>query len=142
MQQLYEIMSALSKVDGIYTAWAKKYKQNYYTSHIFYIIYMSRYLIKQTEIVSISGMPKQTVNSVISQLLKKKYITLRIDPADKRSKIIELTPEGSCYAQSIFEPLLSCEQNSLKKIGEKRLQEMVGTLTEYAKYLEQELKQL
>lgn len=139
-QHINELMSALSQIDALYADWAKKNNQNYYMSHIFYVIYMSSPL-KQKEIVIRAGMPKQTVNSVILQLLKKEYISLNTDITDKRSKIITMTEKGRSLAQSVFEPLLTCEMAALEKIGIKRVENMLGTLKEYSQYLKQKMQE-
>ena len=102
------ITSAVDRTDYLYEKWAKKQGVNNYVSRIMYMLYLSG-VNRQKEMVENYGMPKQTVNTVITELQKKGYIILIPDENDKRSKIIKLTQEGINYANKIVTPLLDCE---------------------------------
>lgn len=95
---------------------------------------------RQKEMVENYGMPKQTVNTVITELQKKGYIILIPDENDKRSKIIKLTQEGINYANKIVTPLLDCEIRVLKKMGTQRVEMLIDTMNQYADLLETEMK--
>lgn len=110
------ITSAVDRTDYLYEKWAKKLGVNNYVSRIMYMLYLSE-VNRQKEMVENYGMPKQTVNTVITELQKKGYIILIPDENDKRSKIIKLTQEGINYANKIVTPLLDCEIRVLKKNG-------------------------
>lgn len=90
------ITSAVDRTDYLYEKWAKKLGVNNYVSRIMYMLYLSE-VNRQKEMVENYGMPKQTVNTVITELQKKGYIILIPDENDKRSKIIKLTQEGINY---------------------------------------------
>lgn len=80
------ITSAVDRTDYLYEKWAKKLGVNNYVSRIMYMLYLSE-VNRQKEMVENYGMPKQTVNTVITELQKKGYIILIPDENDKRSKI-------------------------------------------------------
>lgn len=104
-----------------------------------YMLYLSE-VNRQKEMVENYGMPKQTVNTVITELQKKGYIILIPDENDKRSKIIKLTQEGINYANKIVTPLLDCEIRVLKKMGTQRVEMLIDTMNQYADLLETEMK--
>lgn len=133
------ITSAVDRTDYLYEKWAKKQGVNNYVSRIMYMLYLSG-VNRQKERVENYGMPKQTVNTVITELQKKGYIILIPDENDKRSKIIKLTQEGINYANKIVTPLLDCEIRVLKKMGTQRVEMLIDTMNQYADLLETEMK--
>lgn len=133
------ITSAVDRTDYLYEKWAKKLGVNNYVSRIMYMLYLSE-VNRQKEMVENYGMPKQPVNTVITELQKKGYIILIPDENDKRSKIIKLTQEGINYANKIVTPLLDCEIRVLKKMGTQRVEMLIDTMNQYADLLETEMK--
>lgn len=133
------ITSAVDRTDYLYEKWAKKQGVNNYVSRIMYMLYLSG-VNRQKEMVENYSMPKQTVNTVITELQKKGYIILIPDENDKRSKIIKLTQEGINYANKIVTPLLDCEIRVLKKMGTQRVEMLIDTMNQYADLLETEMK--
>lgn len=133
------ITSAVDRTDYLYEKWAKKLGVNNYVSRIMYMLYLSE-VNRQKEMVENYDMPKQTVNTVITELQKKGYIILIPDENDKRSKIIKLTQEGINYANKIVTPLLDCEIRVLKKMGTQRVEMLIDTMNQYADLLETEMK--
>lgn len=133
------ITSAVDRTDYLYEKWAKKLGVNNYVSRIMYMLYLSE-VNRQKEMVENYGMPKPTVNTVITELQKKGYIILIPDENDKRSKIIKLTQEGINYANKIVTPLLDCEIRVLKKMGTQRVEMLIDTMNQYADLLETEMK--
>lgn len=133
------ITAATDRIDYLYDNWARSRGINSYVSRIMYMLYASG-IDRQKDIAENYGMPKQTVNNVISDLLKKGYITLETDEKDRRSKLIRLTEEGEKYAGSITEPLLECEKSVLEEMGGERARMLTETMTQYADLLEEEMK--
>lgn len=133
-----EINSVVERTDYLYEKWAKQHGINSYVMQVMYMIYASG-INKQKDIVENYGMPKQTVNTVITDLQKKGYIQLMPDENDKRSKIIILTDEGIKYAENIVTPLLNCEKEILAKMGKERVEMLISTMNQYAELLEQKI---
>lgn len=135
---IQEINSAVERTDYLYEKWAKQHGINSYVMQVMYMIYASE-INKQKDIVENYGMPKQTVNTVITDLQRKGYIRLTPDENDKRSKIIILTDEGRRYAENIVNPLLNCEKEVLAKMGKERVEMLISTMNQYAELLEQKI---
>lgn len=135
---IQEINSVVERTDYLYEKWAKQHGINSYVMQVMYMIYASE-INKQKDIVENYGMPKQTVNTVITDLQRKGYIRLTPDENDKRSKIIILTDEGRRYAENIVNPLLNCEKEVLAKMGKERVEMLISTMNQYAELLEQKI---
>lgn len=69
------ITSAVDRTDYLYEKWAKKQGVNNYVSRIMYMLYLSG-VNRQKEMVENYGMPKQTVNTVITSFRKKDILYL------------------------------------------------------------------
>lgn len=103
-ESIQAITSVIDRTNYLYEKWAKHLGVNSYVSKIMYMIYSSG-ITKQKDIVE---MPKPTVNTVITELQKKRYICLIHDESDKRSKIIQLTTEWIKYSDFIITLIVNC----------------------------------
>lgn len=137
--QIKEITSAIDRTQALYVKWSKMRGENYYISTVVYMLY-SEGITKQKELVEKYGMPKQTVGTVISELENKGYVTLEIDKKDKRSKNVTLTKLGLDYAKTIVKPLMTCEKQVLKNMGDKNIKALIENLNLYSELLEKEMK--
>lgn len=133
-----EITSVANRTGYLYEKWAKRQGINNYVSQIMYMIYTNE-TNRQKDIAENYGMPKQTVNTIITEFQKKGYIRLIPDESDKRSKIIVLTDEGIKYAENIVKPLLNCEKKVLSKMGKERVEMLIDTMNQYAELFEQSM---
>ncbi|MBQ8824670.1 MAG: winged helix-turn-helix transcriptional regulator [Ruminococcus sp.] len=133
------ITDGITRIGYLYEKWAKEHNINSYIMDILYAIKIMG-ITKQKEIVENYGMPKQTVNTAITELQRKEYIKLIQDENDKRSKIIELTPEGENYADLILSPLVDCEKRVLGLIEKENIDIWIKTMNQYADLFEKEMK--
>lgn len=129
-----------NRIDYLYEKWAKHQSVNSYHLKILYMIWVAE-VNTQKEIANIYDMPKQTVNTIITELHKKGYIKLIPSKKDMRSKVIKLTDKGIQYAESIVRPLVEFEKNVLEKMGEKRVKMMIDTMIQYADLFEKEFNE-
>ena len=137
--QIKEITSAIDRTQFLYVKWSKSRGENYYISTVVYMLY-SEGVAKQKELVEKYGMPKQTVGTVISELERKGYVTLKVDEEDKRSKNVTLTKAGLEYAKTIVMPLMNCEKKALNNMGDKNIKALIENLNLYSELLEKEMK--
>lgn len=135
-----EITAVVNRTDYLYEKWSKQHSVNNYVSTILYMLRAAD-MTTQKEMAECYGMPKQTVNTVISELHKKGYIQLIPDENDKRSKIIKLTDKGEKYADEIIDPLLACEKKVLAEMGEERVEMLIDTMKQYADLLEKTMRE-
>lgn len=87
----------------------------------------------QQDICSIWSLPKQTVNTVVSHLKRKKYAVLEAVPRRRNRKIIRLTEEGRRYGEKMILPISSAEKRAFDKISTNELD--LATIA-FGKYIE------
>lgn len=87
----------------------------------------------QQDICSIWSLPKQTVNTVVSHLKRKKYAVLEAAPLRRNRKIIRLTKEGREYGEKMILPISSAEKRAFDKISTSELD--LATIA-FGKYIE------
>lgn len=137
-QKLNEFNAIINRTDRLYMRFAKICGINHYTIQILYLLYHMN-VRTQKDIVDLFGLPKQTVNTIVNQLVAKDYISFSIDTKDKRGKIISFTPSGKEYAEKLTTPLWQCETNVLQKMGDEKAFLLIQCIQEYAYHLEQEI---
>jgi DNA-binding MarR family transcriptional regulator len=81
----------------------------------------------QNEIRDKLFLPKQTVSLLLSGLEKKGYISRKLNPKDRRNKIIRFTEQGSQYANSILEELKLAETEAFSNMSQEQRRTMVET---------------
>ena len=73
---------------------------------------------------------KATLSSLMNNLERKGYIYRREDPADRRNKLVFMTPEGEAFWHRIL-PLLNEQYARLEQhLGLQRIQRMTRELME------------
>ncbi|MCM1523187.1 MAG: MarR family transcriptional regulator [Ruminococcus sp.] len=140
-EYISRITAVVNRTDSLYEKWAKRAGVNSYTSKV---LYMLRFMgiSSQKNMAENYGMPKQTVNTVTAELLKKELVILETDAGDKRSKRVILTPKGEKYADRVLLPLLECERKAVEKMGSESAEIMISAMDTYAALLERELEEL
>lgn len=132
---LNDVNSALSRTRGIYFAFARKIGLNYNELLILYLLYETT-ACTQKQICEDYALPKQTVNNIITELLKKGYITATPDENDKRGKVLQLTDTGKRYSEQYLIPLLEIEQTVVSKMGAEKLQDFIDAANLYGTILQ------
>ncbi len=128
-EQIEILNSAMSRVMNVYENLAKKYGLNYNSLMVLYTMYELD-ICTQKAISQRWLIPKQTVHSILKEFEKKGYIYLEPYESDKREKVINLTPEGRIFADSILEKVNYIEEKTMYNIGEKTRRELVeNTMT-------------
>lgn len=95
----------------------------------------------QQDICDIWSLPKQTINSIVTNLAKKGYVSLEAVPGTRNRKIIRLSPEGRAYGENIVTPVYQAEQSALERMSEQERQICVALLGKYIDCLKEELNQ-
>jgi len=84
------------------------------------------------------GLPKQTVNHILREFLKKGYVALTAMPDDKRNKAIHLTDAGRTFAGDILGELHRKEARVAAAIGLDKLRDLDDTLARFVDLFAQE----
>lgn len=73
------------------------------------------------EIMATSRVNKSSTSQMLAQLSRKGYITMEVDPSDKRKKIISLTPSGCLAVEDMRQVLVSCEEEMAAGLSEEEV---------------------
>lgn len=96
--------------------------------------------ITQKMIADYTGIPKQTVNTVIKGLLEQEYVILTCGKNDRREKLVVLTDEGRKFGEELLTPLYDMEEKVFHIMGEERVQQMIDSIFLFNTVFEKEMK--
>ncbi|EKV56841.1 MarR family winged helix-turn-helix transcriptional regulator [Brachyspira hampsonii] len=107
-----------------YYLWAKQYGITDLSLFTLFIIYNSKECV-QNSITEKLSVPKQTVCSILDNFEKKGYIKKKVNPKDKRNRLISLTKKGITFAEPILKELEKLDIAMLKCLTEDEIKNYV-----------------
>lgn len=130
------IYDAVKKINRVYEMWAGLHGLTLYEVQMFYVIWRreSR-CITQKELCQELDAPKTSVNSIIKRQLQAGWITMEVNPRNKREKVISLTEAGEAFARSLIEPLLAYEEEAAAQMNDEEAEIAVRVQNRFADYL-------
>jgi DNA-binding MarR family transcriptional regulator len=84
--------------------------------------------VRLTDLAELAGHSKQAVGEFVADLESKGYVERVADPADRRAKIIRLTPRGVDAKQAATEIFAEIERQWAERIGEERVEALRDAL--------------
>lgn len=124
---VHDYYSSWAQGNSLYMKWAAVHEIGYPELMVLYALHMKG-SVTQMKICDSYGFPKQTVNSVIRSFKAQGYIALTVNPSDKREKLVTLTDGGKAHSEKALGPLLEVEERVCKRIGERKLCQMIETM--------------
>lgn len=82
--------------------------------------------VTQAGLVDSLKMPKQTVNSIVSDLIEGGYIESSLCPDDRRQKNLTLTKKGRDRAEELTRPLVEMDEKIYDLLGEEKIAGMLS----------------
>ena len=122
----------------LYEDWAKKRGISYFELLTILSVTEAQTPCTQKDICDQWILPKQTVNSVLANLVKRGWVRLSPSPKDRRNKEILLTGEGKIAAAKIAGDLQEKENAVWLKLGKKRADEMLENTAIYNQFFKEE----
>ncbi len=86
----------------------------------------------QQDICGFWSVSKQTVNTIISNMVRRNFVTLEVVPGTRNRKIIRLTEEGRVYGEELVLPISKAEQRALERLP---LQDRIACTAALGKYI-------
>lgn len=96
----------------------------------------------QQDICDLWSLPKQTVNSIINNMVKKGYAVLEVVPGTRNRKIIRLSDEGKEYGKNIVMRIFESEQKAFGKMTNEERKNCIEVLGKYITYLKMEIDKI
>lgn len=84
--------------------------------------------ISQSGLASVTGVTKQAIQQQLDELARDGIIIRRDDPADKRKKIVELTPAGTHALKVVNEVKQDIEARYVQLVGQESFSALRDTL--------------
>lgn len=93
----------------------------------------------QQSICEMWSLPKQTVNSVVSGMIKKELVYLETIPGTRNKKVIRLTEAGQKFGEKVILNVYEAEQRAIGQISPQQLQLCTELLAKYISLLDEEI---
>jgi DNA-binding MarR family transcriptional regulator len=84
-------------------------------------------------LAAVTATKPTTLTSVLDRLARRGYLTRDVDPADRRSFLISLTPDGQVAARTVAAAVTDLERQALATVTQEDLagfRAVIGALTE------------
>lgn len=94
----------------------------------------------QQDLCDLLYFPRQTVNSIVSNLIKKGLIFLEHAPGTRNRKIIRLSEEGRIYGEEKVMWIFQAEQDAMEGTDPKEAQAAISMFEKYIMRLRKNLR--
>ena len=140
-EKVNKIYDAVKKVNRAYEAYAANCGLTLYEMEIYYVMLENGCAdITQKDLCRQLEAPKTSINSIIKKQLKENRIEMKVNPLNKREKIISLTKTGKIFAENLIFPLFKWEEDIISGIADDKFNTAVFVQTEFADGLLQKIK--
>ena len=137
-KKLIDDISAYNfKIEQLYSEWAKLNGMSYYTFMVLYVLGQN-HPCTQKFISEELLLPKQTVNTVIKDLINKGFAELSVG-RNQKEKLVLLTPEGISHAGNVMAETYRLEEKILRRMGEKECLIISESAGKFSEIFEEEL---
>lgn len=94
----------------------------------------------QQDLADILYLPKQTVNSIISNFVKKKFVFLEHVPGTRNRKVVRLTKEGREYGESRVMWIFQAEEKAMEETDPEEINAYISMLGKYIGRFKEEIE--
>ena len=94
----------------------------------------------QQDLCDLLFLPKQTVNSIVSNLMKKGFVLLEHVPGTRNRKVIRLSEQGRIYGNERVMWIFRAEQEAMEGTDPKEVQVAIAMLERYITRLRKNLE--
>ncbi len=137
-KQLELINQQIKELASIYKLSLVKFNISENEFWIWYALIIMNEKCTQQDIVNNWFISKQTVNTIIKNLVKNNYITLKTMPNNHNKKIICLTKKGRDYGEKIVLPMSSMELKAFGKLTLEDRKKLIEIMSKYIQILKDE----
>ncbi len=129
-QHLFEYNGIVKETDKLYRDVARNLGLSDSAFWILYALREATGTLTQTDIVTASCLPAQTVNSALKKLESEGIVTLRATN-DRRKKQLSLTPAGEALAARTVDRVLELENAAVESRSVQEQQRFLGLFRKY-----------
>ena len=94
----------------------------------------------QRDIALLLSLPVQTVNSIVSNMVKKGFIFLDHSPGSRNRKTIHVTAKGMRFADQNVRWIFDAEQKAIAQTESEDIDRLIELMDDYISCLKEELQ--
>ena len=128
------------RMDSLYSEFAKRYGESYYSLCVLHEIGEHPEGVSQKQLVQTLHLPKQTIGSITGGFEKRGLVALARSSTDGRSKLCSLTEAGRTRCTDIMGTLRAIELSCLRRMEEADIIKMLEIDQRYLDLLEAEFR--
>ena len=125
------VVRKINELSGIYRNAAAKSGISVNEFWVWYTLVGDRREFTQQEICAYCGLPKQTVNTIVRNMVRRKFATLEIIPLNRSRKRIRLTPAGHSFGEELMAQAMTAERSAFLALPEEEQQGALRFLEAY-----------
>lgn len=133
--QLETINQQIKEIASIYRSTASSFGISDNEFWVWYALLTYNGECSQQDICDMWFLPKQTVNSIVSNLAKKGYLSLEVTEGMKNRKVIHLSETGKQYGERIINHIYHAEQYAFEKLSDKERETCLALFVKYITFL-------
>ncbi|MBQ5783253.1 MAG: winged helix-turn-helix transcriptional regulator [Oscillospiraceae bacterium] len=130
-EQVKQLKDSWRPIDRVYEEYAKSIGMSNTSFNVLWTILFNENCT-QNEICKHTWVPKQTVNSVITDFYKNGLVVLEEQPEDRRTKKVKLTEKGKEYAQNAVCHIRHAEYVAMEQFTEAERELLINLFKRYA----------
>ncbi len=131
----------IQDVNYTYEQYARVMGINNTAMYIFFLIYQSN-TISQKDICEITKIPKQTVNTVVKEYQRKRFIEAVPGKEDRRQKDLHLTQTGMEFCNKLLPPVIEAERRAFEHLSKSKQEQLLKLFDEYNQVFQEEMHKL
>ncbi len=127
---------AVRKINQVYEKWSALHGLTLYEMQIYYeMVKSTEAVVTQKDLCMKLDAPKTSINSIIKKQLQAGYIEMKVNPSNKREKVLSLTRSGQKFAKELIEPLFQYEEAAAAQISSDEMEAAIETQNRFADIL-------
>ncbi len=138
-EQLEGINKQIKDMNGIYKRAISRMGISENEFWIWYTLIIVEGEYSQRDICNMWNLSKQTVNTIITNMIRKNFVTLEAVPGTRNRKIIRLSQAGREYGERIAAPMATAERRAFERLSAADRAAIMKALAAYAAVLNEEI---
>jgi DNA-binding MarR family transcriptional regulator len=126
------------KYDSLYRGAAAAFGLSDCSMWVLYYLQNAEEPLSQQDLIELMLFPKQTINSAVTGLVKKGYVTLEMIPNTKNRKRILLTDSGKAFAEKTVLRMIQAEKRAVSEMSD--IERFVSLYAEFFEHLHDEFE--
>ncbi len=138
-EQLEMIIQQLKELDGVYHRAVSHTGISENEFWIWYTLIALEGEYSQQDICTLWSLSKQTVNTIVSNMVQKNLATLEVVPGTRNRKNIRLTESGKQYGEKMIMPVYDAERRAIVRLSPEELDACIVSLGKFISILKEEI---